>query len=88
MTELKTLKDLEKRFNYVRKKEMGFTEDLLVRELLTEHKLLRQEAIKWIKARIRKCKNCSCLGDWSNLIPCEEHRFWMDRFNITKEELK
>ncbi len=49
---------------------------------------LKQEAIKWIKERINLCAKCTCLGDWSQLIACEEHKFWMERFNITDKDLK
>jgi len=45
---------------------------------------LRQEVIKWIKIRIKNC-DYACRN---NVIRCKEHKFWMERFNITEEDLK
>lgn len=44
---------------------------------------VQQEAIKWIKERISTCA-FSCRGNHQR---CKEHKFWMDRFNITEEDL-
>jgi len=48
-------------------------------------KVLRQEAIKWIKHDMKT--NCifSCRNGHSI---CHSHIFWMERFNITEEGLK
>ena len=45
---------------------------------------LKQEAIKWIKYRIKNC-SFSCRENHNR---CKEHIFWMERFNITEDELK
>ena len=44
---------------------------------------LRQEVIKWIKERIKNCVYACRQG-----MICKEHKFWMERFNITEEDLK
>ena len=79
MTELKTLKDIERidivgignnrHTNY----NVGF--------VTTDE--LKQEAIKWVKERRKECENCQFYN-----VVCLEHEFWMERFNITEEDLK
>jgi len=70
---LKTLKDIKEELDNCSKAVFHF-------EAFEE---LKQEAIKWVKERIRKC--CGV----SEIIPiCEEHQFWMEKFNITEEDLK
>lgn len=49
---------------------------------------LKAEAIKWVESRIQPCKYCNrglVSGKW---LVCNEHQFWMDRFNITEDDLK
>ena len=52
---------------------------------------IRKVAIKWVKDRIFKCENCN----FNNIIDyktkpiiCNEHKFWMERFNVIDEDLK
>ena len=74
MTQLKTTKDL--------RYEGGTSKgDFHINYLIKESDL-RAEAIKWIKERIKFCTYCYLRKK------CDEHRFWMERFNITDEELK
>jgi len=68
--ENKTLKDLE-------------TDGGYMRATIVHSKDLKEQVIKWVKERIRKC--CGVEGI---LKICEEHLFWMDKFNITEEDLK
>lgn len=46
---------------------------------------IKQEAIKWVKERRSKCEFALCKKDH---LPCEDHQFWMERFNITEEDLE
>jgi hypothetical protein len=46
-------------------------------------KRLRQEAIKWIKEDIRECD----VGYWEDEIPNLTSK-WMERLNITKEDVE
>lgn len=45
---------------------------------------LRKEAVKWVKDRISNCV-FSCRNNHQR---CKEHKFWMERFNITEADLK
>lgn len=52
---------------------------------------LKHEAKKWILSRVRKCTKCMYNHSdckWTSLVPCEEHQFWLDRFNITTKDLE
>lgn len=44
---------------------------------------IREKGIKWISERYRKCEECSTLFSRT----CDEHKFWMEKFNISKDEL-
>lgn len=78
MSKLKTLKDF------------GGEHIIKVREGIDEIRvpydfsMLKEEAIKWIKERIKKCI-FSCRYNYDR---CREHKFWMERFNLTEKELK
>ena len=72
MSKLKTLKDLEW--------ETDMRGDYLIKG---SH--LKKEAIKWIKERRKECEFALCAEDH---LPCNEHQFWMDRFNITEEDIR
>ena len=73
---LKTLKDILNESRYSKEGEIKLD------AVLTAD--LEQEAIKWIKYRISNCI-FSCR---EGKMICREHRFWMERFNITEEDLK
>lgn len=80
MSDLKTLKDISTYQDVCGKIEKDGREfDDLVSVFD-----VRQEAIKWIKERISKCVYACRVGG----IICKEHKFWMDRLNITEEDLK
>jgi hypothetical protein len=69
-------------------KDIGIQEGMIEDCFRTE---LRQEAIKWIKSRARYCEDCNLINvEKSKLKPlvCNEHKFWMERFNITEGDLK
>ena len=68
----KTLKDLNEEF---RKENIP---QRLSRDEFNDYweERLKEEAIKWVKERINK--KCSIAEKW----------FWMDKFNITEEDLK
>ena len=85
MTKLKTLKDIHTFLTERRPHGISPDAHHLVDSIRVED--LKQEVIKWIKERITKCKECSCLGSWSQLLACKEHKFWMIRFNITDKDL-
>lgn len=76
MTELKTLKD----FEFGNKNDLA--SDCAYYDISNK---LRQEAIKWIKHDLRYCDydTCGIKGYY-----CRSHQFWMERFNITDEELE
>lgn len=55
-----------------------------INPLFVHANLLRQEAIKWIKYVRKNCVYACRLGK----ITCIEHKFWMERFNLTEDDLK
>ena len=84
--ELITLKDLEKRWNYIRNKKLTKKEEIALRELLYEHKLLRQTAIKWIEYLRGRIKEDQPLKIWIVVIT-EKMRWIQFFFNLTDEEI-
>ena len=106
MTELKTLRDIEKLYGFHDLKtdnpELGPSKVFHITEGGTEKAIypsyLRQEAIKWIKSDIeylRKIKNLNISNGIGENIPLKNIlnedigfiRKWMERFNITEEDL-
>ena len=80
MSELKTLKDLDLVDHKDRK---GFS------ELFVRFDEIQQEAIKWVKDRMITCRDCTLnFNSPKHSIICKEHKFWMERFNLTEEDLK
>ena len=75
---LKTLKDLKC------KAHIHVDHSTLLKECCVFHGELKKEAIKWVKVRISNCVYACRVGG----ILCKEHKFWMQRFNITEEDLK
>ena len=76
---LKTLKDMD--LNSIIKNGL-IAEDSIEEQIKF---YLKNEAIKWIKERILFCTYC--LFPVSRNEICDEHKFWMERFNITEEDL-
>ena len=81
--ELKTLKDLKKEREDLLLIGFGERAGNYIGELHSFESRIKKEVIKWIKERIKRCCGVSDI-----LEICEEHRFWMERFNITEEDLK
>ncbi len=77
MTELKTLKDLKKNFPYD-KATGSITRGFMIEEF---EKRIKQEAIKWVKEDVN---NTSIRESEAYKII----RKWMERLNITEENLK
>lgn len=46
---------------------------------------LKTEAVKWVRKRRNCCEFALCRFD---KLPCQEHQFWMDRFNLTEKDLE
>ena len=73
MTEHKNLNDLENEFDGV--------------SVLTSK--LKAEAIKWVKEDSETCEDCKMLRMINNNFPfCWREKQWIDRFNLTEEDLK
>ena len=70
--ELKTLKEIT-----------GFGGRLGMEKAYWEGEL-KAKVIKWINLRINQCKRC----DLHENFICEEHLFWINKFNLTKEDLE
>lgn len=81
--ELKTLKDLKHiEFEFIN------DNDLVGMEVISIDKL-RAEAVKWVKELRSLCEDCEYLNKINNHHPyCWRCNFWMERFNLTDEDLK
>ena len=87
--ELKTLKDFIEEAN-VRGANKTHQDVANIWYDILAHKL-KAESVKWIKSRIRICQDCNMINidDYEEKpIICDEHKFWIDRFNLTSEDLK